>query len=143
MELLLLAVATTVAAAITFGGLIKKLMGAPVAVDIAASSYFLTTYAATGTISGLTIGVLSVLIVSVAIRLWRWAFGYQRIVVNGQREMGQVVAHLITGSMYWVRELVKTLFTGKPALPPSTIHVTWDYVPGAAYTLTHRTAVVA
>ena len=130
MLTLLLAGATVAAAAITFGGVIKKMLSVPVAVDVAASGYFLSTYAATGTISGLTVGVLSVLLVSITIRLWRYLFGYQRLTVSGDARPAAVFAHLITAGNYWVRQSFKSLFTGKPALCPSPFNFRWQYMPG-------------
>ena len=133
---LLLAGATVAAAAITFGGLIKKLLSAPVIVYVAASGYFLNAYAATGTISGLTVGVLSILLVSIVIRAWRYLLGYERLTVNGDARFSTVASHLITATASWVRQTLKSLFTGAPVVAP-TFNFTWDYVPGAAYKIRH------
>lgn len=138
IEILLLSGATVAAAFITFGGVIKKLMAAPMVADIASSSYFLTTYAATGTISGLTIGIMSVLAVSITIRVWRLAFGYERLIVNGDSKLSAITAHIITGSAHWLRQAAKSVATGKSALPPSNMIVEWHYVPGVAYKLLQR-----
>lgn len=126
----LLAGATVAATFITFGGIVKKLLAAPVIVDAAASGYFLSTYASTGTISGLTVGVIAVLFVSITIRAWRYFFGYQRLSVDGDTRLAAIVSHLLTGFTHWTRQIVTSLATGRPVIPPAPFNFQWDTVPG-------------
>ena len=129
-EVMLYSFMGVMAISITFHGIVKKLLVAPVLVDIIASSYFVSAYLTTGTISGIQIAIGSVITVTVTIRVQRWLLGFERMTVEGDPDFGRVMAHIITGIAFWIRTSIAALFMGKQATPPALFSISWEQVPG-------------
>ena len=75
------------AAAITLSPIGKWLLGYPVPVDLLASGWVIATFAATGSHVGLAIGAGAVFLTSLALRGFRYLFGYKRVAADGDESM--------------------------------------------------------
>ena len=64
--------------------------------DILGSAYVVSTYVATGTVSGLAVGVWAALGITLTLRAMRRLLGAERLAVRGETRLAPTIAGLIT-----------------------------------------------
>ena len=81
---------------------LRRMLGYLIISDILASTYVISTYAATGTLGGLTIAIFAVVGISLSLRSLKFFIGCERLAIGGnpsvpyilRRMRGQLKAHL-------------------------------------------------
>jgi len=127
MFLLILAIIAAVLLLVPDTKWLRRAMGYQTLVDIVMSSYMVSTYAATGAVSGLTIAVLAALGFSLTLRGIRWLIGYEKLAVNGVESARLLASELLTQSAHWVRAFALALFRKGRVEAPAPLNVEWVY----------------
>jgi hypothetical protein len=104
---------------------LKRILGYMVLADISASAYVVSTYAATGTVSGLTIAILGAVGISLTLRGLRWFIGDARLGVGGVESLRLAAAEILTQGARWVRAFVLAVFRGGVVTAPPKLEVEW------------------
>ena len=104
---------------------LKRMLGYVVVADVAGSAYLVSTYAATGTVSGLTVAIFGALMLTLTLRTLRKVLGYSRFTINGSDRVSDLLAALATYGIAWLRSLLRALFTASPVLPPPALNGVW------------------
>lgn len=109
---------------------LKKILGYTVVADIAGSAYLVSTYSATGTVSGLTVAIFGALLLTLSLRTLRQILGFSRFTLNGSDRVSDLLAALATYGIGWLRSLLRALFTASPVIPPPPLNGQWiEYRP--------------
>jgi len=116
---LLLGIVTVAAFAVTMGELLPYLFGHPVVADLVGSAFILSSFAVTGTISGLTVAVFAILVWTLFIRAGRFLFGYKRLSFEGETGYGRLAAATLTTGFKWIRASMKGLFVSGEVEQPN------------------------
>jgi hypothetical protein len=104
---------------------LKKLLGYSVVADISGSAYLVSTYAATGTVSGLAVAIFGALLLTLTLRTLRQTAGYSRFSINGSERLADLVAAVLNQAIAWLKRLLKALFTASRVVPPPPIDGRW------------------
>jgi len=121
---------------------LRRVCGYMVVADVLASAYVVSTFAATGAVSGLIIAVWSAIGLSVTLRVFKALFGYEQLVAGVETEdkgvryttwtpsLRLVTAELLTQAAAWIYAFVKATFTRGKVVAPSPLLVEWRREPG-------------
>ena len=95
--------------------------------DILGSAYVVSTYVATGTVSGLAVGVWAALGITLTLRAMRRLLGAERLAVRGETRLAPTIAGLITQGLRWGKSIFTSLWHRDPVViaPPP---LDWEWV---------------
>lgn len=103
----------------------RKIIGYGVAFDVLGSGLIVSTYAATGAASGLTVAVAAALLLTLTIRVLRAFDGYEIYSIDGETRAAVVAAALITQGVRWTRSIAKSLWNGGVVTAPEPLGGEW------------------
>lgn len=104
----------------------RKVFGYVNLADFIGGFYILSHFAAPGASEALYIGVMSMLGLTIVLRVARAKFGAEKLACNGDTSISAVVAGLFTQGIRWLRAIFKSLFTGKAVERPEPL--SWEWV---------------
>lgn len=104
---------------------ISRVVAFPVIADIASSSYVLSVFAGTATITGLQVGVFAALGLTIATRVARKYYGAERLAVDGNISLRVVAAAALDQASSWIKALTKSLFTRQAVQAPEPVNWSW------------------
>jgi len=103
----------------------RKLMGYGVTFDVIASTILVSTFAATGTSTGLAIAIVGSLAISLGIRVLKVHEGYEIAEINGERRLSKNFKLLVKQGSLWTKAVVRATYTGVEVTPPEPLNVNW------------------
>ena len=104
---------------------LSRIAGYQTVADIGASAYVVSTYASTGSVTGMTMAVVAALGISLVIRAVGKLFGRQRYQYKGSTGLAAGLAAATTQGVRWLRSWFFALWKGGEVTPPPPLEGRW------------------
>ncbi len=103
---------------------LRRILGYMFAADVSISAYVVSTYAATGTVSGLAIAIMAAVGISLTLRGIRFFSGCERYTVNGSDNVRTIAKAVMMQGKAWFVYNTKSVFF-KDTEKPETLNGEW------------------
>jgi hypothetical protein len=93
--------------------------------DAVSTFYVMSHFAATGSVTGLIVGIAAILGLTFTLRVGRAFFRSEKLSIDGSSTISDVVAGGFTQSVKWVRGITSAIFNGGYVNKPQPLNWAW------------------